>query len=119
MLRIRRRTSLRPNSFRRDPLERRSGMNLCHDVLAAISAANKPVLTIAPGDSVHTTTVDAGGTDEKGRDTRPGRKSGDGPFYVETAAPGDTLAVHLTWVRLILTGPRAMTLLFRVRWTVT
>ena len=29
------------------------------------SAANKPVLTIAPGDSVHTTTVDAGGTDEK------------------------------------------------------
>src|SRR6266436_994184 len=30
------------------------------------SAANKPVLTIAPGDTVHTTTVDAGGTDEKG-----------------------------------------------------
>src|SRR5882672_107011 len=30
------------------------------------SPFNKPVLTINPGDSVHTTTVDAGGTDEKG-----------------------------------------------------
>src|SRR2546429_3620171 len=30
------------------------------------SAANKPVLTVSPGDTVHTTTVDAGGTDEKG-----------------------------------------------------
>ena len=30
------------------------------------SPFNKPVLTVNPGDSVHTTTVDAGGTDEKG-----------------------------------------------------
>jgi amidase len=30
------------------------------------SPNNKPVLTISPGDTVHTTTVDAGGTDEKG-----------------------------------------------------
>ena len=29
------------------------------------SPGNKPVLTITPGDTVHTTTVDAGGTDEK------------------------------------------------------
>jgi amidase len=29
------------------------------------SAANKPVLAVSPGDTVHTTTVDAGGTDEK------------------------------------------------------
>ena len=27
------------------------------------SAVNKPVLTVAPGDTIHTTTVDAGGTD--------------------------------------------------------
>ena len=31
-----------------------------------ISALNKPVLKINPGDTIHTTTVDAGGTDFKG-----------------------------------------------------
>ena len=64
------------------------------------SAANKPVLTIAPGDSVHTTTVDAGGTDEKSVARVYGGNPETGPFYVETASPGDTLAVHLTHVRL-------------------
>jgi len=64
------------------------------------SAANKPVLTIAPGDTVHTTTVDAGGTDEKGVTRVLGGNPETGPFYVETAAPGDSLAVHLTRVRL-------------------
>ena len=64
------------------------------------SAANKPVLTIAPGDTVHTTTVDAGGTDEKGVTRVLGGNPETGPFYVETAAPGDTLVVHLTRVRL-------------------
>jgi acetamidase/formamidase len=64
------------------------------------SAANKPVLTIAPGDTVHTTTVDAGGTDEKGVTRVLGGNPETGPFYVETAVPGDTLAVHLTRVRL-------------------
>ena len=64
------------------------------------SAANKPVLTIAPGDTVHTTTVDAGGTDEKGVTRVLGGNPETGPFYVETAAPGDTIAVHLTRVRL-------------------
>jgi acetamidase/formamidase len=64
------------------------------------SPANKPVLTIAPGDSVHTTTVDAGGKDEKGVTRVLGGNPETGPFYVETAAPGDTLVVHLTRVRL-------------------
>src|SRR6266849_1219866 len=64
------------------------------------SAANKPVLTIDPGDSVHTTTVDAGGTDEKGVTRVLGGNPETGPFYVETAAPGDTLVVRLTRVRL-------------------
>ncbi|MGH9774540.1 MAG: acetamidase/formamidase family protein [Candidatus Acidiferrales bacterium] len=64
------------------------------------SALNKPVLTISPGDTVHTTTVDAGGTDEKGVTRVLGGNPETGPFYIETAAPGDTLVVHLTRVRL-------------------
>lgn len=64
------------------------------------SATNKPVLTISPGDTVHTSTVDAGGTDEKGVTRVLGGNPETGPFYIETAAPGDTLVVHLTRVRL-------------------
>src|SRR5947208_1545687 len=64
------------------------------------SAANKPVLTISPGDSVHTTTVDAGGTDEKGVTRVLGGNPETGPFFVETASPGDTLVVRLSRLRL-------------------
>jgi amidase len=64
------------------------------------SPSNKPVLTVSPGDTIHTTTVDAGGTDEKGVPRVMGGNPETGPFYVETAAPGDTLVVHLTRVRL-------------------
>jgi len=64
------------------------------------SAENKPVLTIASGDTIHTTTVDAGGTDEKGVTRVLGGNPETGPFYIETAAPGDTLAVHVTRLRL-------------------
>jgi amidase len=64
------------------------------------SGANKPVLTVSPGDTIHTTTVDAGGTDEKGVTRVLGGNPETGPFYIETAAPGDTLVVHLTRLRL-------------------
>jgi len=64
------------------------------------SPLNKPVLTIAPGDSVHTTTVDAGGTDEKGEARVLGGNPETGPFYVESAVPGDTLVVHIVRLRL-------------------
>lgn len=64
------------------------------------SAENKPVLTVAPGDTVHTTTVDAGGTDEKGVTRVLGGNPETGPFYIETAAPGDTLVVHIKKLRL-------------------
>ena len=64
------------------------------------SAANKPVLTVWPGDTIHTTTVDAGGTDEKGVERIIGGNPETGPFYIETATPGDTLVVHLVRLRL-------------------
>ncbi|MBV9342772.1 MAG: acetamidase/formamidase family protein [Acidobacteria bacterium] len=64
------------------------------------SASNKPVLEIAPGDTVHTTTVDAGGADEHGIRRVLGGNPETGPFYVLTAWPGDTLVVHLKRIRL-------------------
>jgi len=64
------------------------------------SPENIPVLTVQPGDTIHTTTVDAGGTDEKGVTRVLGGNPETGPFYVETAAPGDTLLVHIVKLRL-------------------
>lgn len=64
------------------------------------SPLNKPVLTVSPGDSIHTTTVDAAGTDEKGVTRVLGGNPETGPFYVETAMPGDTLVVHFARLRL-------------------
>jgi acetamidase/formamidase len=64
------------------------------------SALNAPVLHVEPGDTIHTTTVDAGGTDEKGVRRILGGNPETGPFYIETAEPGDTLVVHLNRVRL-------------------
>jgi len=64
------------------------------------SPFNKPVLTVSPGDTIHTTTVDASGTDEKGVKRVLGGNPETGPFYINTAMPGDTLVVHLTRVRL-------------------
>ncbi|HXM43692.1 MAG TPA: acetamidase/formamidase family protein [Bryobacteraceae bacterium] len=85
--------------------QRRSGAPQRFDFTPSIfhrqfSAANKPVLTVFPGDTIHTTTVDAGGTDEKGVARVLGGNPETGPFYIETAAPGDTLVVHLTRLRL-------------------
>lgn len=64
------------------------------------SASNKPVLWLNPGDSIHTTTVDAGGTDQDGHRQVLGGNPQTGPFYIRTAIPGDTLVVHLTRLRL-------------------
>jgi amidase len=64
------------------------------------SASNKPVLTVNPGDSIHTTTVDAAGTDQDGLRRVLGGNPQTGPFYVQSAMPGDTLVVHLTRLRL-------------------
>jgi acetamidase/formamidase len=64
------------------------------------SSTPAPVLRIFPGDTVHTTTVDAGGRDQNGERRVFGGNPLTGPFYVEGAMPGDVLAVKLTRVRL-------------------
>jgi acetamidase/formamidase len=64
------------------------------------SPLNKPVLTVSPGDTIHTTTVDAGGKDEKGVSRVLGGNPETGPFYVESAVPGDTLVVHIVRLKL-------------------
>lgn len=56
---------------------------------------HNPVLTIAPGDVVDTTTVDAFGVDAAGRQVSEGDNPLTGPFRVEGASPGDRLTVHL------------------------
>ena len=64
------------------------------------SASNKPVMTVNPGDSVHTTTVDAAGVDQDSHSRVLGGNPQTGPFYVQSALPGDTLVIHLTRLRL-------------------
>jgi amidase len=59
----------------------------------------QPVLHIAPGDTVKTWSVDAGGTDPKDERRSPGGNPQTGPFFVEGALPGDTLVVRLNRVR--------------------
>ena len=64
------------------------------------SPENKPVLTVAPGDTIHTTTVDAGGTDGGGVTRVLGGNPETGPFYIETALPGDILVVRIVHLKL-------------------
>ena len=60
-----------------------------------VLATVEPVLTLAPGDSVVTTTVDAHGIDAARVQVTPPGNPMTGPFFVEGAEPGDTLVVHL------------------------
>jgi amidase len=69
------------------------------DFSNTFSAERLPVLTIWPGDSVRTTTIDSGGVDARGNTVALYGNPQTGPFYISGAEPGDTLAVHLTRVR--------------------
>lgn len=59
-----------------------------------------PALSISPGDTVRTETLDALGVDGDGNKRSAGGNPQTGPFYVEGAFPGDTLVIHLTRLRL-------------------
>jgi amidase len=64
------------------------------------SAEITPVLTIWPGDTIHTQTIDSGGTDEHGVTRALYGNPQTGPFYVGGAESGDVLAVHIRHLRL-------------------
>ena len=56
------------------------------------SFAHPPALRIKPGDRVITKTLDAGGSDETGKQVASiGPNPEIGPFYIEGAEPGDVL----------------------------
>ncbi len=59
-----------------------------------------PVLTIWPGDTVKTTTLDSGGVDENGKTKALFGNPQTGPFFIVNAEPGDSLAIKLNRVRL-------------------
>lgn len=59
---------------------------------------HEPVLRIADGDTVVTTTVDNAGRDSTDRQVTPGGNPQTGPFYIEGAEPGDALAVHFEYM---------------------
>lgn len=56
---------------------------------------HEPVLRIAAGDSVVTSTVDARGVDAQGATVAGRPNPQTGPFFIEGAEPGDTLVVRL------------------------
>lgn len=64
------------------------------------SGTIEPVLRINPGDTVKTWTVDAGGRDANNKPRSLGGNPETGPFYIEGAMPGDTLAVKFNRIRL-------------------
>ena len=55
---------------------------------------HEPVLRVAPGDSISTTTVDARGRDQSGEIVTERGNPMTGPFYIEGAEAGDALAVR-------------------------
>jgi amidase len=56
--------------------------------------SHAPVLHIASGDQVTTTTVDSGGADATGQQITPRGNPQTGPFYIDGAEPGDVLALR-------------------------
>lgn len=57
--------------------------------------SHEPVLRIAPGDTVITTTVDAMGQDANRQQVAARGNPQTGPFFIEGAEPGDTLVLRL------------------------
>ena len=70
------------------------------DFANSFSADRAPVLTIWPGDTVRTQTIDSGGVDAQGVTRALFGNPQVGPFFIAGAAPGDTIVVHILRLRL-------------------
>lgn len=70
------------------------------DYSNTFNADRPPILTIWPGDSVHTTTIDSGGVDEQGVTRALFGNPQTGPFFIAGAERGDTLVVRLKQLKL-------------------
>ena len=66
----------------------------------SFSLHKTPVLRIQSGDTVYTETIDAFGRDRNGVKRQGGGNPLTGPFYIETAQPGDVLEISLHKVAL-------------------
>src|SRR5690625_3036812 len=60
---------------------------------------HQPVMHIKDGDSVVTTTIDSHGYDQNLNKVSSSPNPMTGPFYVENAEPGDTLAVTFEYMK--------------------
>ena len=69
--------------------------------------SHEPALRVGDGDTLVTWCVDAGGYDRHGKQITDGGNPQTGPFFVEGAEPGDTLAVRFD--RLRPNRPRGFT----------
>lgn len=88
----------------RRPAERPANAPRVHDFKPSVfyrtlSGAHPPALRVFPGDTIRTSTVDAGGVDGNDKPRSPPGNPVTGPFYIEGAMPGDTLAVHFNHIR--------------------
>jgi amidase len=70
------------------------------DYSNSFSPDRPPVLTIWPGDTVRTTTIDSGGVDAQGATRALFGNPQTGPFFIAGAAQGDTVIVHIKRLRL-------------------
>jgi acetamidase/formamidase len=70
------------------------------DYSNSFSPDRPPVLTIWPGDTVRTSTIDSGGVDAQGVTRALFGNPQTGPFFIAGAAQGDTVIVHIKRLRL-------------------
>lgn len=70
------------------------------DFANSFSAERAPVLTLWPGDTLRTMTIDSGGVDASGKTRALFGNPQTGPFFVAGAAQGDTLAIHIVKLTL-------------------
>ena len=73
--------------------------NFIPEIYHTTIGPHEPVLQVANGDTITTTTVDAAGKDATNEPVTPNGNPQTGPFYLKDAQPGDTLAITFDSLR--------------------